>query len=104
MSIDEKTCFPPLNDDNYMEWSNRMEAELICKGLWDNIQCKVSVEGKTAEEVGEIVMKWCGKHTQKKMVETCAEIILRVEDSQLAHIRGHDPEILWGNLLQVHRA
>ena len=28
-------------------------------------------------------MKWCGKC--KKMVETYAEIILRVEDSQLAH-------------------
>ena len=35
------------------------------------------------------------------MVETCAKIILRVEDLQL-HICGCDPEILWGNLLQVH--
>jgi hypothetical protein len=38
------------------------------------------------------------------MVETCAEIILRVEDSQLAHIRGHNLEILWANLLQVYHA
>jgi hypothetical protein len=36
------------------------------------------------------------------MVETCAKIILRVEYLQLAHICGCDPEILWGNLLQVH--
>jgi hypothetical protein len=77
MSIDEKTRFPPLNDDNYMEWSIHMEAELIHKGLWDNVQCEVSVEGKTAEEAEEIVTKWRGKHTQKKMVETCAKIILR---------------------------
>jgi hypothetical protein len=104
MSVDEKTRFPPLNDDNYTEWSIRMEAELIRKGLWDNVQCEVSVEGKTAVEAEEIVTKWRGKRTQKKMAETCAEIILRVEDSQLAHIRTRDPEILWGNLHQVHRA
>jgi hypothetical protein len=102
MSVDEKTRFPPLNDGNYTEWSIRMEAELIRKGLWDNVQCEVSVEGKPVQEAEEIVTKWRGK--RKKMAETCAEIILRVEDSQLAHIRGRDPEILWGNLLQVHRA
>ena len=72
------------------------------KGLWDNVQCEVSVEGKPTQEAEEIVTKWHGKC--KKMIETCAEIILRVEDSQLAHICGHDLEILWGNLLQVHRA
>ena len=83
MSVDEKTCFPPLNDDNYMEWSNRMEAELICKGLWDNIQCKVSVEGKPAQEAEEIVTKWHRKREDG-----------RVEDSQLAHICDCDPEIL----------
>ena len=60
------------------------------------------MKGKSTQEVEEIVMKWHGKH--KKMVETCAEIILRVEDSQLAHIHGHDLEILWGNPLQVHCA
>jgi hypothetical protein len=41
-----------------------MEAELISKGLWDNLQCKVSVEGKMAQEAKEIVTKWHGKHTQ----------------------------------------
>jgi len=104
MSVDKKTCFPPLNDDNYTEWSSCMEAELICKGPWDNVQCEVSVEGKTTQEAEEIVTKWHGKHTQKKTVETCAEIILRVEDLQLAHICGCNQEILWGNLLQVHHA
>src|ERR1700683_1858791 len=104
MSVDEKTRFPPLNDDNYMEWSICMEANLIRKGLWDNVQCEVSVEEKTVVEAEKIVTKWHGKTTQKKMAETCAEIILRVEDLQLAHIRGRHLEILWGNLLQVHRA
>jgi hypothetical protein len=61
MSLDEKTCFPPLNDSNYTEWSIRMEAELVRKGLWDNVQCEVSVEGKPTEEVEEIVTKWRGK-------------------------------------------
>src|ERR1700683_2168147 len=104
MSVDKKTHFPPLNDNNYMEWSICMEAELICKGLWDNVQCEVGVEGKTAVEAEEIAMKGHGKPTQKKMAETCAEIILRVEDSQLAHVCGHDLEILWGYLLQVYHA
>src|SRR5882762_5022566 len=104
MATDDKTRFPPLNEDNYTEWSIRMEAELIRKSLWDNVQCEVSVEGKSPQEAEEIVTKWRGKRTQKKMAETCAEIILRVEDSQLAHIRTRDPEILWGNLQQVHRA
>ena len=27
-----------------MEWSIHMEAELVRKGLWDNVQCEVSVE------------------------------------------------------------
>jgi hypothetical protein len=74
MSVDRTTCFPPLNNDNYMELSIHMEAELICKGLWDNVQCEVSVEGEEAEE---IVMKWCGKCTQKKRAKICAEIIMR---------------------------
>jgi len=56
MSLDEKTCFPPLNNNNYTEWSIHMEAELICKGLWDNVQCEVSVEGKPAQEPEE--MAW----------------------------------------------
>jgi hypothetical protein len=69
-------------------------GKLICKSLWDNVQCEVSVEEKTAIEAEEIVMKWHGKHTQKKMAETCAEIILRVKDSQLAHIYTCNPESL----------
>jgi hypothetical protein len=44
MSLDKKTCFPLLNYGNYMEWSIHMEAELVRKGLWDNVQCEVSVE------------------------------------------------------------
>ena len=103
MSVDEKTRFPPLNDDNYTEWSIRWRLNSSAKASGTTYS-EVSVEGKTAVEVEEIVTKWHGKCTQKKMVETCAKIILRVEDSQLAHVRGHDPEILWGNLLQVHHA
>ena len=47
-----------------------------------------------------------GKHYEMvweiyKMVETCVEIILRVEDSQLTHICTCDPQTLWGNLHQI---
>jgi hypothetical protein len=37
------------------------------------------------------------KHTQKKIVKTCVEIILRVGDLQLARIHTQNPEILWEN-------
>jgi len=38
------------------------------------------------------------------MVEARAEIILRVEGSQLAHMRDRDPMAIWEALAQVHRA
>ena len=81
-----------------------MEAELICKGLWDNVLCETDVEGKTEDEVKDVVTNWRGKRTSKKMAETRAEIILRVEDSQLAHVRDRDPELIWIGLKQVHNA
>ena len=98
MSTDDKIRFPPLNDGNYMEWSIHMGAELICKGLWDNIQCEVSLEGRNNMEMEEIVTKWHRKRTQKKMAETCMEM---VKDSQLMHICTCNPEVLWRNLLPL---
>jgi hypothetical protein len=44
------------------------------------------------------------KRAKKKIADAYAEIVLRVEDSQLAHMRSHDPEIVWDTLAEVHRA
>ena len=43
------------------------------------------------------------KRAKKKIADAYAEIVLRVEDSQLAHMRSHDPEIVWDTLARVHR-
>ena len=105
MSLDDKPGhFLPLNNSNYTEWSIRMEAKLVHKGLWDNVLCETDVEGKTEDEVKDVVTKWHGKCTSKKMVKTRVEIILLVEDSQLAHVRNRDLELIWIGLKQVHNA
>ena len=40
----------------------------------------------------------------KKITEAYAEMVLRVEDSQLVHMRSKDPEVIWDTLAQVHHA
>lgn len=66
MTLNDKPGrFPPLNDSNYTEWSVHMEAKFIHKGLWDNVLCKMDAEGKTEDEVKDVVMKWHGKHTSE---------------------------------------
>ncbi|KAJ6470923.1 hypothetical protein C8R45DRAFT_762484, partial [Mycena sanguinolenta] len=39
-----------------------------------------------------------------KMAEARAELILRVEDGQLAHMTARDPMEVWENLERLHRA
>ncbi|KAG2338215.1 hypothetical protein BDR05DRAFT_843804, partial [Suillus weaverae] len=39
-----------LSSTNYGEWSMRMEAELIRKGLWDMVFAEVDEDGKTDDE------------------------------------------------------
>ncbi|KAG1718830.1 hypothetical protein EDB19DRAFT_1791730 [Suillus lakei] len=36
--------FPLLGNTNYGEWSIRMEAELIRKGLWDMVFAEVDLK------------------------------------------------------------
>lgn len=81
-----------------------MEAELIRKGLWDMVFAEVDVDGKTDDEVKAELQKLLVKRSVKKMAEARAEIILRVERDQLAHMRDRDPKVIWETLAQVHRA
>lgn len=104
MSEDHKPRFPPLNDTNFSEWSIRMEAELIRKDLWGMVKCHVDMDGKDAEEEEKAILEWRRKRTKRKITEAYAEIVLRVEDSQLAHMRSRDPEIIWETLAGVHQA
>jgi hypothetical protein len=63
---------------------------------------ETDTEGKTDVEVAAIWEDWRKKRSKKKIADAYAEIVLRVEDSQLAHMRSCDLEIVWDTLLQVH--
>ncbi|TFK60320.1 hypothetical protein BDN72DRAFT_746508, partial [Pluteus cervinus] len=93
-----------LGDTNYNEWAIRMEATLVRKGYWSLIQHDLDLENKTDDEAKAAVDAWKKKRSASKMGECCAEIILRVEDSQLSHIRSRDPLEVWNELERVHRA
>jgi len=101
---DKVRHFPPLNNSNYTEWSMRMEAELIRKGLWDTVFCEIVDVGKTPEEVVREVEKAKAKRTAKKMAEARAELILRADCTQLVHMRDRDPMVIWESLARIHRA
>jgi hypothetical protein len=58
--------------------------------------------GKTDTEIAIIWTDWRKKRSAKKITEAYAEIVLRVENSQLVHMRSKDPEIIWDTLAQVH--
>jgi hypothetical protein len=96
--------FDPLDDSgNYSEWVIRMEAELIRRELLDVVVYDDNVEG-TPEEVEAAKKKWMAKRSKKKLAEARAEIIRRVKDSQLPHMRSRDPMEIWDTLAQVHTA
>ena len=58
--------------------------------------------GLSEDEVVKAGEGWMKKHTMKKMAEARAEIILRVEDSQLSHMWSWDPIEIWIALARVH--
>ncbi|KAF7370043.1 CCHC-type domain-containing protein [Mycena sanguinolenta] len=93
MSDDTSTRFIRLGNANYPEWAMRMEAILIRRGLWDGIV-----------EVLEERDKLITGRDAAKMAEARAELILRVEDGQLAHMTARDPMEVWQNLQRLHRA
>jgi hypothetical protein len=105
MSDTESIRVSRLNDENYLEWVVWMEAVLIKRGLWSVISHSIVwTEKSTAEEFAAEVETWRSKRTKSKMQEARAELILRVKDSQLSHMRDPDPLVIWQNLECVHRA
>ena len=68
------------------------------------VMCKTDMEGKTDDEVAAIWEDWRNKRSKKKIVNAYAEIVLKIEDSQLAHMCSHNPETVWDTLTQVHCA
>ncbi|KAF9791285.1 hypothetical protein BJ322DRAFT_999594 [Thelephora terrestris] len=87
--------FTRLNDSNYVSWSLRMEAELVRKDLWG----WVSGEQGMPEAIQEAPAAEDGTPA---WAEARAEIILRVEDSQLSHVTSTNPAEIWDQLKLVH--
>ncbi|KAJ7050373.1 hypothetical protein C8F01DRAFT_934667, partial [Mycena amicta] len=50
------------------------------------------------------IQKKRAARTEKKMAQARAEMIMRVEPGQLAHMRSKDPLDVWQDLHIVHRA
>ncbi|KAJ3483976.1 hypothetical protein NLI96_g5947 [Meripilus lineatus] len=100
--------FAPLNSSNYSEWSIRMEAELVRRGLFKVVLWRppASLSGPDVKkETKEAAWKaWKAGRDEDKMAEARAEMILRVEDSQLSHMRDDDPMVIWQELVRVHVA
>ena len=92
----ETIRFPQLNHTNYAEWALRMEAILTRGGFWDLI----TGDEKLAEDSD-------GSDTKafrKREAQCKAEIVLRVEDSQLPHMADRSPMVVWNSLASVHCA
>jgi len=81
-----------------------MEAELIRKGLWEMVFAEVDTEGKMEDEVKAELQKMVAKRLTKKMAEVRAELILRIERDQLAHMHDRDPKDIWETLARLHHA
>jgi gag-polypeptide of LTR copia-type len=92
--MSETVRFPQLNHTNYAEWALRMEAILIRGGFWDLI----TGDEKLAEDGSDT------KAFRKREAQCKAEIVLRVEDSQLPHMADRSPMVVWNSLANVHRA
>ena len=100
--LDKTACFTLLDKTNYSEWVVRMEAVLIHHGLWDSVVFDDA--GLVGDDLQSVRETWTKKRSAKKMAEARAEIILRVEDSQLAHMRDRDPTVIWEALARIHIA
>ena len=90
--------FDKLNDSgNYDMWAYRMEMLLEKMDLWEMIdgsaQAPAAAPGSTA------MRKW-----EKRKRLTKAEIVLKVEDSQLIHTKMDDPALIWTKLQTVHKS
>ena len=102
--------FQHLNDTNYTEWSLRMEAVLIRRGLWGMIHPKIDQQKADGMEKDTLMIALeleaaLKAHTMTKMNEAQSEIILRLKDGQLSHcLRTNDPHAIWLILESVHHA
>ena len=89
--------FRKLNGVNYAEWAMMMEAWLVKKGIWE------VVNGDETKPMGSLSSK-AVKSFSRRQAEARAEIILHVDESQLAYVRDPDPHVTWDTLKLTYRA
>lgn len=89
--------FDRLNEENYPMWSYRTEMVLTKMGLWE------VTSGEVTRPMGSDNSKAVCEFTNKQKAAR-AELVLRVEDSQIVHTRYTDPAEIWTKLQTVHRA
>jgi len=102
--------FTLLNDTNYETWQIQMEAALIEQKLWSVVN--ITIDPKKSDGSDRTETKMLAEYTSIKrardsaamMAEARAMIIMRVDPSQLSHMRDHDPMEVWINVRNVHRA
>ena len=101
--------FAKLNDSNYAFWSIRMEAELIRNDLWFNI-IEMLVDRKDEKGVALSDAEFEARlqnalkgRSARTMAKSRAEMMLHVEQGQLAHMTSRDPREVWESLKEVHR-
>ncbi|KAG2130816.1 uncharacterized protein EDB93DRAFT_1094667, partial [Suillus bovinus] len=93
MSISERFySSPKLNDTNYTTWSIHMKAVLIKKGHWSLASGKETLDASIQADADKLAT------FQQCQLEACSELILAVEDSQLPHMDGDDPKVIWDEL------
>jgi len=83
-----------------------MEPLLVKRKCWAGIINTVvpNAEAKDEETVEKELATLLAKHNSTKPSEARAELILRVDDSQLAHMHSWDPREIWLTLLCIHCA
>ena len=85
MSSGKTIHSPHLNHTNYAEWVLCMEAILVHSGFWDFITGDEKIEGEESEANVKLF--------RKREAQCKAEIMLRVEDSQLLHMVDTSPKV-----------
>jgi hypothetical protein len=62
------------------------------------------IDGKDPATIAAELAVKKSKRSPEKMAQAQVEIILRVEDGQLAHLCDRDPSVIWDTLQSVHQA
>jgi hypothetical protein len=90
--------FDKLNDSgNYDMWAYRMEMLLEKMDLWELVDG--TAQPPAAAPGTSAMKKW---EKRKRLAK--AEIVLKVEDSQLIHTKMDDPAKIWAKLETVHKS